>query len=77
MNLFDEIKAAGIPFASHETDLYIPDSEPARAILARHPLECSNARPFHNQVEGGIWLDVPFAYLPAWEARIEKAQVAA
>ncbi len=71
--LFDEIKAAGIPFASHETDLYFPVTEASRAILERHPLQKSIAQTFTNQVEGGRWFDVPFAYLPAWEAKQAKA----
>lgn len=72
MSLFDEIKAAGIPFANHETDLYIPATEQTRAILAKYTLENGNKTTFTNQVEGGLWYDVPFAYLPAWEAKTKR-----
>ena len=71
--LFGEIVAAGIKHASHETDLYIPDTPEARAILDQFPLEKRNARRFRNQVEGGTWIDIPFAYLPAWEAKQKRA----
>jgi hypothetical protein len=70
--LFDEIKAAGIPFASHETDLYIPATHDALRILDRFTLERKNATFFINQAPphiGERWIDVPFAYLPAWEAK--------
>lgn len=68
-SLFRAVLDAGIPFASHATDLYIPDTCAARALLARFPLENSIATRFRNAVEGGIWIDVPFAYIPAWEAK--------
>ncbi|HEX2901685.1 MAG TPA: hypothetical protein VHS96_18380 [Bacteroidia bacterium] len=68
-SLFAAVLAAGIKYASHATDLYLPDTAEVRAILASFPLNERNATRFTNQVEGGIWIDVPFAYLPAWEAK--------
>jgi hypothetical protein len=60
-SLFDDVKARAIPYASHESDLYLPDTPEVRALLAAHN---RTAQPFINQVEGGQWLDVPFAYIP-------------
>jgi len=71
--LYGEIVAAGIKYANHETDLYIPDTPQARAILDRFPVHKANARRFTNRVKGGTWIDVPFAYLPAWEAKQKRA----
>lgn len=68
--LFAEIVEAGIKYASHETDLYLPDTPQVREILKRYPLEDGNKTSFKNQVEGGQWFDVPFAYLPAWERKM-------
>jgi hypothetical protein len=73
--LFQSIKDAGIPFANHESDLYIPDTPEARAILDRFPLQRDNATRFTNQAdphEGERWIDVPFAYAPWWEAKQGK-----
>jgi hypothetical protein len=70
--LYSSIVAAGIPHSSHESDLYIPNTPEARAILARFPLEQSNATSFINQAPpnaGQRWLDVPFAYLPFWQGK--------
>lgn len=72
MNLYEEIKAAGIPYANHESDLYIPATPETRAILARHPDQNKTATTFINQAPphvGERWLDVPFAFSPWWEAR--------
>lgn len=68
MTLYDAIKAAGIAIAAHESDLYFPVTEQSTAILKQYPLKHSNATKFTNQVEGGIWYDVPFAYDPYWDA---------
>jgi hypothetical protein len=76
-SLFEEIQAAGIPFANHESDLYVPDTEQVRAILARHPVSKSNATTFVNQApphKGERWLDIPFAYAPWWGARQTNAK---
>lgn len=66
MNLYEIVIQRGIPHANHYSDLYLPDTVEVRQLLK----ECGKAgSPFVNQVEGGIWLDVPFAYLPYWEAK--------
>jgi hypothetical protein len=70
--LFEAVLRDGIPYASHATDLYLPDSPQVRTLLGNYPTSQKNARRFVNQVEGGIWIDVPFAYLPAWEAKYPK-----
>lgn len=68
-SIYEEVVAAGIPHHNHETDLYIPVNDQTRELLSRYPLNKGNATTFINQVEGGAWYDVPFAYLPAWEKR--------
>lgn len=68
-SLFHYVLTAGIPYASHETDLYIPANDRTRKILAEFPTCDANKTTFENQVEGGTWFDVPFAYLPAWWAK--------
>lgn len=68
--LFDAIKSEGIPHDSHESDLYLPDTPQVRSILDKFPLQKSNATRFRNEVQGGTWIDVPFAYQPFWEAKL-------
>lgn len=70
--LFAAIQAAGIPYSNHESDLHIPATPEARAILAKFPLEEGNATSFINQAaphKGEHWLDIPFAFIPFWEAK--------
>jgi hypothetical protein len=69
VSLFSEVLAAGIPHASHESDLYLPDTPAVRQLLVKHPDWLRNVQRFSNQVEGGSWIDVPFAYDPWWEVR--------
>lgn len=69
MSLYEALMAAGIPVDNHESDLYAPDTPQVREILARYPISQSNTRRFINQVEGGQWLDIPFAFDPWWIKR--------
>lgn len=65
-SLYADCIAAGIPYHNHESDLYIPANDQTRALLKKHNLK---AEAFTNQVEGGLWFDVPFQFLPYWEER--------
>lgn len=71
-SLYAALVAAGIPIGSHESDIYFPVTEETKAILKRFPLQKANAEVFKNQVEGGLWYDVPFAYLPFWDKRMRE-----
>ena len=67
--LYKEITAAGIETASHESDLYFPDTEAARDILNRYDIQKNNATRFTSNIDGKRWVDVPFAFDPFWEAK--------
>lgn len=71
-SLYAEIVASGIQHDNHESDLYFPATEKSREILKRWPISSKNAETFRNQRPpnvGELWFDVPFAYLPYWEAK--------
>ena len=70
-SVYAELVAAGIPTESHESDLYVPDTVAARAILARFPDQQRIATRFVCIIEQTAWIAIPFAYLPWWEARQE------
>jgi hypothetical protein len=64
--LYAECVKRNIPCHNHESDLYIPVTQETLDLVNHF-----GHRPetFTNQVEGGVWFDVPFAYSPWWEAR--------
>lgn len=75
MTLFEAIQAIGIPFDNHESDLYLPDTPEARAVLAQFPQANANATRFTNRRPpnaGEQWIDVPFAYEPFWEEKAKQ-----
>jgi len=72
-SLYQEIKAAGISYDHHESDLYILDTPAAREILTSHPMD-STRRSYFIGTDGKRWIDVPFAYEPWWEARGVKSR---
>ena len=73
--LFEEIVHRGIPYSSHESDLYIPCTEETRALLKEpwYLMHKLNATSFPNNCdERRRWYDISFAYQPWWEAREPK-----
>lgn len=71
-SLYSEIVSAGQPVDNHYSDLYFPVNEKTTAILASFPESWSIAKCFKNQIDGATWYDVPFAFLPYWEAKQKK-----
>lgn len=69
--LFELVQLNQVPFSNHETDLYIPDNELTRALLDCYEFK-SNATRFQNQVEGGTWIDIPFAFIPEWDRKLGR-----
>jgi hypothetical protein len=64
--LQEDLEALGVPIANHETDLQVIDTPAVRRVLAKHGkrVDGHNVTQFANQVEGGTWLEIPFAYVP-------------
>ena len=70
MSLYSELLQAGVPLSNHESDLYAKATPAAREIIRRH--RPSSVSVFTSQIDGALWYDVPFAYLPWWEKRCGK-----
>jgi hypothetical protein len=78
--LYQRLKAVMKPedISSHESDLYVRWTPEAQAVINEWRREnglmdgwglCSW---FTNQVEGGTWIDIPFAFDPFWEKTIGR-----
>ena len=65
-SLYAECVARGIHFSNHESDLYIPVTPETRELCKHFGHQ---PQVFTNQVEGGSWYDVPFAFVPWWDKR--------
>ena len=70
--LYNAILAAGIPHSSHESDLYIPVTEETTKLLAPYQFR-GNVQMFNSNKDGKLWYDIPFAYMPYWEAKLKRA----
>lgn len=65
MGIYEELIKAGVPIDHHESDLYALKNEVSIPIIERYKFR-SNVTTFKNQIDGKIWYDIPFAYVPAW-----------
>lgn len=69
VNLYQELNAAGVPLDSHESDLYCKATPEALAIVKASGYFHTY---FKSNIDGDLWVEVPFAYYPFWEARAAK-----
>jgi hypothetical protein len=71
-DIYSKVVAKGIPHSNHESDLYIPVNDETRELIKNYAFP-TNVTTFVNRVEGGLWYDIPFAYIPFWEKAQRKA----
>lgn len=71
-SIYKALKAAGCALDSHESDLYVRDSETARRIIkevnAVPSLGKWQTSTFRGN-DGHAWIEIPFAYDPWWEKK--------
>lgn len=71
MSLYADLLAAGCEIDHHESDLYARATEQARALVVRH---AARATPFRSPRDGRLWLEIPFAWDPYWDAAADRAR---
>lgn len=65
-NPYAELLAIGAELDHHESDLYAKYTPEVMALVKDTGCTFST---FISQIDGKLWLDIPFAYLPFWERR--------
>lgn len=65
-SIYQELITAGQIVHGYYSDLYTPVNSCTTALIKKHK---ASASVFINQVEGGSWYDIPFAYEPYWESK--------
>ena len=63
-SIYEECVSLGIPTQNHASDLYVPLTPTTQKLAMEYGI---SATAFHNQVEGGTWLDLPFQFTPYWD----------
>ena len=66
MTIYEQLKAAGVPISSHESDLYAKKTPESQAIIAAYEFK-GIVKTFISQIDKTVWYDIPFAYDPFWE----------
>lgn len=75
MDLYEQLRAAGIETDNHESDLCFPVTPESTAILKEQPeWRRESVTTFHSQVDGRLWYDVPFGFTPFWDKVQERAR---
>ena len=68
MSLYDHMKLNGVEIDNHESDLYVPVSPVTAHFIARYEHK-ANVTTFVSAIDGKLWYDIPFAYMPFWERK--------
>lgn len=71
MDIYEQLKAVGVPIGSHESDLYAEVNAKSREIVSGYEYKC-NVTTFRNQITGTLWYDIPFAYTPFWDQKLNR-----
>lgn len=64
MTFFESVKALGVKFDTHESDLYVPVTAATKALVADYQFR-ENVTTFRGH-DGALWFDVPFANDRYW-----------
>ena len=72
MSLYTDLVDAGIETSNRYSDLYFPVSQESAEILAKHPKQKGIALRFKSNTDGKQTYEVPFAFDPYWEKKLEK-----
>lgn len=65
-DLYQAVLDGNLEHDSHYSDLYLRATPEARALISRYKFK-ANVQAFTSQIDGKLWLDVPFAFTPYWE----------
>lgn len=68
-DIFAEVKAKGIPWGHHCSDLYIPVTPETTELVNDYEFK-GNVTTFKSALDGERWYDIPFAYTPYITERI-------
>lgn len=71
-HIYNDLKQAGIPLDNHESDLYAKVTPDSKRIIGEYRERGDiTFRPqtFRSEIDGAMWYELPFCYLPWWEAR--------
>jgi len=70
-SLYERLVEAGCETDSHQSDLYVRETEIAKQIIRDFESEggITNKESFTSERDGQRWIDLPFAFKPFWDAR--------
>ncbi len=69
ISVYERLKALGVPMSNHESDLYVKATPEAIEATKNE----ANRRFFTSQIDGTLWIDLPFRYEPWWIKRCGRA----
>jgi hypothetical protein len=67
-SIYAQVVEQEMQHSSHASDLYVPVNPQTMALVKDYRFR-SNVTTFVSQIDRKLWYDIPFAYMPFWEAK--------
>lgn len=64
--IYQQMVEAGAEIDSHKSDLYVKSTPKTREIIRGYEY-LNSVTTFTSQIDGQLWMDIPFAFDPFWE----------
>lgn len=75
MTIHEQLRNAGVPLDHHSSDLYAMKTPASQVIVDAYEWR-KQVTEFRDQVAGGIWYDIPFAYHACFDPNAPQPQEA-
>lgn len=70
-NFYEKIVELGIEHDHHESDLYVPVTDETKKLVNNYEYTMM-VTTFKSAIDGNMWYDIPFEYLPFWEEKSKQ-----
>lgn len=71
-HLYDQLVEIGAELDNHESDLYVKLTAEVLGIVRKSDVKYFTT--FKSQIDGEIWLDLPFQYKPFWDKKASRTE---
>ena len=72
-SFYEKVIEIGIEHDHHESDLYVPVTTQTKELVNNYEYGMM-VTTFKSEIDGNMWYDIPFEYIPYWEAVANKGE---
>jgi hypothetical protein len=70
--IYHALKNIGAEIDNHYSDLHVKADPKVVAVLSEYKM-AKKTKVFRSRIDGSLWYEIPFAFLPWWEKQEERS----